>query len=46
MTLLVLVGVGLRREGFFMAVEALVGIRDGAIDLALRRDVPAPAVDL
>ena len=44
--LLVLVGAGLRREGFFMAAEALVGIRDGAVDRALRRDVPALAVDL
>ena len=44
--LLVLVGVGLRRVGFFTIADALVGIRDGAVDLALGRDVPAPAVDL
>ena len=29
-----------------MAAKALVRIRDGAVDRALRRDVPAPAVDL
>ena len=29
-----------------MAAEALVGIRDGAVDRVLRRDVPALAVDL
>ena len=44
--LLALVGVGLRRVGFFKVADALVGIRDGAVDLALSRDVPAPAVDL
>ena len=46
MMLLLRVGVGLRREGFFMAAEALVGILDGAVDRVLKRDVPAPAVDL
>ena len=44
--LLVLVGVGLRRVGFFTIADALVGIRDGAVDRALGRDVPAPAVNL
>ena len=45
-TVLVLVGIGLLRDGFFMVAEALVGIRDGAVDLALGRDVPAPVEDL
>ena len=44
-TVLVLVGVGLLLVGFFIVVEALVGIRDGAVDLALGRDVPAPALE-
>ena len=44
--LLVLVGVGLRRVGFFTIADALVGIRDGAVDLALGRDVPAPVAYL
>ena len=39
-------GVGLRREGFFMVAEALVGIRDGAVDRVLSRDIPALVVDL
>ena len=44
--LLVLVGAGLCRVGFFTIADALVGIRDGAVDLALGRDVPAPVADL
>ena len=44
--LLVLVGVGLCREGFFNTTNAFVGIRDGAVDRALKRDVPVPIVDL
>ena len=38
--------VGLLLAGFFIVPEALVGIRDGAVDLALGRDVPAPVADL
>ena len=44
--LVVLVGVGLRRVAFFTIADALVGIRDGAVDRVLGRDVPAPAADL
>ena len=45
-TVLVLVGVGLLLVGFFTIADALVGIRNGTVDLALGRDVPAPATDL